>query len=86
MPDASAGNSGPAGYAVVKDGKFSTYDAKAKGSISGAVNVLITGYDPEGGASAQPLFEDHPETANIDPSQKVTQLDFKIEKSNAKKR
>ena len=43
-PDGSKGNSGPAGYAEIKDGEYDT--STGKGSVKGAVIVAIEGIDP----------------------------------------
>lgn len=46
MPDSSQGNSGPTGYADIKDG---TYDTSLKGSVGcppGAVIIAVEGIDP----------------------------------------
>lgn len=40
-PDATAGNSGPSGYADIVDGEYDT--ANAKGTVGGAQIVRITG-------------------------------------------
>jgi len=81
VPDSDRGNSGPPGYAVVRDGKFSTEEMGGKASVSGPIKVLITGFDmsaEEGAESKPPLFEDFLVVAEIDPGQRLTTLDFDV--------
>lgn len=45
-PDGSKGNSGPSGYADIKDGKYDTGAAGGHGSVAGAVLISIEAFDP----------------------------------------
>lgn len=44
IPDGSKGNSGPSGYADIKDGKYDT--GSGPGSVAGAVLISIEAFDP----------------------------------------
>jgi hypothetical protein len=58
-PDGSKGNSGPTGYADVKNGSFDTSSKGGQGACSGAVVVRIEGFTeitPVGDVTTQPLF------------------------------
>lgn len=46
-PDSSKGNSGPAGYARIQDGKYDTSASGGKGHVSGPMIVQIDGSDSE---------------------------------------
>jgi hypothetical protein len=46
VPDSGKGNSGPTGYAQIKDGKFDTMADGGKGHASGPMIVQIDGNDP----------------------------------------
>jgi hypothetical protein len=48
VPDASKGNSGPTGYADIKDGKYDTSKTGGKAPVSGPVIIAIEGIDPSG--------------------------------------
>jgi len=81
VPDRSKNNSGPVGYAVIENGEYDTADPGGRGSVSGPITVVITGYgEPpaEGEEAPEPLFEDFEATAEIDPSQARTTLDFSV--------
>ncbi len=81
VPDNDKGNSGPAGYALIMGGEYDTSAPGGKAAIAGPLKVLITGYDEStdsDGEAKPPLFEDYPETAEIDPAQGKTKLDFAV--------
>ncbi|MDA1015614.1 MAG: hypothetical protein O3A00_14320 [Planctomycetota bacterium] len=87
VPDNAAGNSGPGGMAVIKDGR---YETNGKGVVGGAYIVKIEGYDGvpvrESGeelADGKPMFEPR-ELKESFPKEKSTK-DFKLEKTPAKK-
>lgn len=46
LPDGAKGNTGPAGYADIKDGRYDTATRGSRGAVSGAVIFKIDGYDP----------------------------------------
>jgi len=85
-PDGSKGNSGPAGYAVIKDGKYDTSAAGGKGHVSGPMIVQIDGGDSlpgesptdESGAEldVKVLFSGYQTTAEL-PKENSTQ-DFEV--------
>tara|TARA_R110002095_G_scaffold204266_1_gene186855 strand:+ start:9101 stop:9526 length:426 start_codon:yes stop_codon:yes gene_type:complete len=89
VPDSEKGNQGPVGYAMVEAGKYDTRAPGGKGTISGAIQILITGDNlalSETGEIQPPLFVDHKETADIDPQQALTTLDFDVPAKTARKK
>jgi hypothetical protein len=89
MPDSSKGNSGPPGYAQIKDGKFDTSAEGGKGHVGGPMIVSISGNDnSESGASpdetdpkapepkSNVLFPNYQETFEL-PKETTTQ-DFNV--------
>jgi len=88
VPDAEKGNVGPVGYAMVKNGRYDTSASGGKGTVAGAIEIMITGYDftkTPNNEIRPPLFEDYKETAEIDPEQSSTTLDFEVPASAASK-
>lgn len=45
IPDATKGNSGPTGFAMIKDGAYDT-SAGGRGAVGGQMIVAIEGFDP----------------------------------------
>lgn len=45
-PDGSKGNSGQAGYAIIKDGKYDTSEPGGQGTVGGPMVISIEGQDP----------------------------------------
>ena len=89
VPDAEKGNEGPVGYAMIKGGKYDTGASGGKGTVAGAIQILITGYDFTATGSNEirpPLFEDYQATAEIDPEQSATTLDFDVPATAASKK
>lgn len=79
-PDATQGNRGPAGYAVIRDGQYDTSD-QGKGSIGGPHRVVIVGFDGKRDLSAElphgrRLFPNY-RTA-VDLPHEKTNLDFDV--------
>jgi hypothetical protein len=85
-PDAAKGNSGAAGYADIKDGKFSTASAGGMGTIGGAMLVRIEGADgialDEDRPNGNPLFTFY-EVAVEFPKESTTK-DFDVPADAAK--
>jgi hypothetical protein len=82
QPDAKAGNSGPQGFATIRNGEFDTRSG-GKGSVGGAMTVRITGFDAEPPKDAQdnvvgpkPLFNDYQTSVEL-PKQDTTK-DFDV--------
>ncbi len=76
-PDAAKNNSGPAGYAEIKDGRYQT--PADKGTVGGPHQVRIVGFDgrPVGESpDGTPLFPEYRTTANL-PKGEGTQ-DFDV--------
>ncbi|MFI4876367.1 MAG: hypothetical protein ACIALR_13540 [Blastopirellula sp. JB062] len=79
QPDASQGASGPAGLAIIRDGKYDTADAGGKGIVGGPQRVRITGLDGKPADMAPngvPIFRDYSTTVKL-PSADTTH-DFAI--------
>jgi len=79
-PDAAQGNSGPAGFAVIENGRFDTAST-GRGTVGGPHRVVIVGFDgnaqpddelPHG----RPLFPTYYTTAVL-PKQRTT-IDFDV--------
>ena len=90
-PDSTAGNSGPQGFAEIRNGKFDT--TTGKGTIGGAHIVRISGYEggaaggvseegPETEASATELFADFRTSADL-PTEAST-MDFAVTSDEVK--
>ena len=82
-PDASAGNTGPAGYGDIKSGTYVTQGRF--GAVGGPHFVRIKGFAPPDPANAEaapiPLFRDY--TTKVDlPRERSTQ-DFDVPKQSA---
>ena len=77
-PDASAGNTGPAGYGDIKDGAYVTQGRF--GAVGGPHIVRIEGFakpDPANpDASPTPLFREY--TTKVDLPRKATTQDFDV--------
>lgn len=82
-PDASQGNSGPQGFAVIENGRFDTAAHRCKGIVGGPMIVIIDGMKFLGGEDAttalRPLFPTHEE--RIDLPKADTTRDFDVPKS-----
>lgn len=82
-PDTAAGNSGPQGFAEIRDGKYQT--AEGKGTVGGPHVVQITGFgsDPATGSEdnpVPPLFSEYQTKADL-PKEDAT-MDFEVPASN----
>jgi len=79
-PDASAGNSGPAGYGDIKDGAYVTQGRF--GAVGGPHVVRIEGFakpDPANlDAAPTPLFREY--TTKVDLPREATKQDFDVPK------
>lgn len=79
-PATQAGNSGPAGYGTIVDGRFTTHPKM--GPVSGAQNVRIAGADGKATAElidGKPLFPEYTTTVEL-PAQAAT-IDFDVPRS-----
>jgi hypothetical protein len=78
-PDASAGNSGPAAFAKIKDGKYDTRILDGRGTVGGPHLVRIHGRDgiPRGELlNGLPLFRDY--ETKIDLPKADVKQDFEV--------
>lgn len=82
-PDASAGNTGPAGYGDIKNGKYVTQGRF--GAVGGPHIVRIEGFDPPDpanpDATPRPLFREY--TTKIDLPREASTQDFDVPKKPA---
>jgi hypothetical protein len=91
-PDGSQGNSGPAGYARIQNGKYDTSAEGGKGHVSGAMIVQIdgsssqpgeAGTDESGGElDVEVLFSGYQTTAEFPPGQANQNFDVPAEAGN----
>jgi len=75
----SVDNSGPQGYAVIKDGNYTTADAKGRPVGGGAYEVRIQGFDGHAQNElplGKPLFPSHEQAVDL-PKANSTQ-DFDV--------
>ena len=87
-PDDSKGNKGPAGWALIQAGNYDTAAPGGMAPVGGAMTVIITGYgEPpvEKVETQEPLFQDYKTTAEVDPGEAHTLLDFEVPATSAKK-
>ena len=80
-PDASQDNTGPVGFATIKDGRYQT--EPGQGSGTGAYKAVIFGYDgipdavePDESPMGKPLFA--PYTTDVDLSEGSPTQDFDV--------
>lgn len=80
-PDNAQGNKGPAGWAMIQAGAYDTAGPGGKSPVSGPMTVIITGYGEPPAKKVEtqePLFQDYKTTANIDPAEADSILDFEV--------
>ena len=90
-PDASKGNDGPQGVAMIENGRYST-DKFGRGAISGPLIVRIAGFgggnssadQEQSSASPKPLFPIY--TTKIELKEGSSSFDFEIPASSPPKR
>ena len=84
-PDTTKGNSGPQGYALIKDGHYDTRDEHSKGCSAGPQIAVVQGCDGQGISPARPygnsLFA--PFEIPIEVAPKGSQADLKTPDSVA---
>ncbi|MEX1039968.1 MAG: hypothetical protein WDZ51_05030 [Pirellulaceae bacterium] len=79
QPDGSHGAKGPAGIALIRDGKYNTAGPGGKGVVGGPHRVRITGLDGKPvamGPEGVPLFPDYSTTIDL-PTEDTTH-DFSV--------
>lgn len=81
-PDSTQGNTGPVGYAAIKDGRYTTATEGSRGSLKGPIVAYMTG-----GPAPDPKvefpkmwFEDYRTTLTLEPSGGVTTFDIDVPK------
>jgi hypothetical protein len=84
MPDGSKGNTGPTGYANIKDGYYDTSASGGKGAAPGPMVIAIEGIDPSGPppkadpsgeVTAKVLFPRYETTAELPKSGSTKDID-----------
>lgn len=93
FPDAAKGNSGAAGYADVKDGKYDTSSPGGRGIKGGAMTVAIEAWDPTGKpdssnpeASVKTLFPRYETPADIPAAGGTKDFDVPASAANPPKK
>jgi len=78
--DTTRGNSGPVGYAAIKDGRYATATQGSKGALKGPLVAIMTGGPAPDPKVELPKmwFEDHHTTIDLDPASGVTRYDFDV--------
>lgn len=91
VPDSSKGNSGPAGYAQIIDGKYDTSAESGKGHASGPMIVQIDGQDPESKSTSEggeeiikSLFPTYQATADLPKEDTTKDFDVPAEAADVK--
>jgi hypothetical protein len=88
MPDESKGNTGPTGYADIKDGEYDTSAEGGQGIVGGPVIIAIEGIDPaakpdkadpSGEVTAKALFPRYETTADLPRSDSTKDIDVPAE-------
>jgi hypothetical protein len=84
IPDESKGNSGPTGYADIKDGQYDTSAEGGQGAAGGPMIIAIEGIDPNakpdkadpsGEVTAKSLFPRYETTADLPKSDSTKDFD-----------
>ncbi len=77
-PDTSAGNSGAASFATIKDGRYDTRSLNGHGSVGGPHHVRILGLDgiPRGELlNGMPVFPEYSTTADLPKADATQEFD-----------
>jgi hypothetical protein len=76
-PDKSKGGTGPAGYAVIKDGNYDTSAAGGSGVVGGPMIISIQAAESEGDIDkpAKALFPQYQTTADLPKSDSTKDID-----------
>jgi hypothetical protein len=84
--DATQGNSGPVGYAVIQDGRYTTAEQGSKGALKGPLVAIMTG-----GPAPSPQvefpemwFTDYTAKIVLEPHGRLTTFNFDIPKEKTK--
>jgi hypothetical protein len=87
-PDSAKGNSGPTGYANIKDGAYDTSAEGGRGAVTGPVIFVVEGLDPNPPPNAGPdvtttvLFPNYELPAELQESNSVKDIDVPPEAAN----
>ncbi len=84
--DATQGNSGPVGYATIKDGRYTTAEQGSKGALKGPLVAIMTG-----GPASNPQvefpemwFTDYTAKIMLEPHGRMTTFDFDVPRDKKK--
>ena len=84
LPDTRKGNSGPAGYAAIDNGRYNTAGS-GRGTVGGPHQVVIAGFDGQPAGPEEPqgsaLFPEYRST--IDLPQRTTTAEFDLPAATA---
>lgn len=81
-PDSTKGNTGPVGYAAIKDGYYTTATNGSKGSLKGPIVAYMTGGPAPDPKDELPKmwFTDYRTTLTLEPTRGVTTFDIDVPK------
>lgn len=84
--DATQGNSGPVGYATIKDGRYTTAEQGSKGALKGPLVAIMTGGPAPNQQVEFPVmwFTDYTAKIVLEPTGGATTFDFDIPKEPKK--
>lgn len=81
--DATQGNNGPVGYAMIENGRYTTAAQGSKGALKGPLVVIMTGgpaSDPNAGLPVL-WFTNYSTTITLEPKGGITTFDFDVPRS-----
>lgn len=87
-PDTAKGNSGPTGFADIKDGAYDTSANEGQGAPTGAVIISVDGFDPTPPPGAEPdvtvtnLFTGYQKPVDLPAGGSVQDIDVPAEAAN----
>lgn len=84
--DTARGNSGPVGYAAIKDGRYTTATQGSKGALEGPLVAIMTGGPAPNPTVEFPVmwFSDYTTTFVLEPKGGTTTVDFDIPREQKK--
>jgi hypothetical protein len=84
--DATLGNSGPVGYAVIKDGRYTTAEQGSKGALKGPLVAIMTGGPAPNPNVEFPVmwFTEYTTKIVLEPKGGVATFDFDVPREQKK--
>jgi len=86
-PDSSKGNSGPQGFATIKDGLFDTNSGDGKGGVGGPTIISVAGTTHEVVTEGSPgrfLFQDYQMKQELPEGESTLEISVPKENANSK--